>query len=281
MLVVWLLFTLLVFNRCSEQLCTGCETDGTLTDVTDTSQLTRYPIDFQWSDPTAFTNDGFETFKQSILERGKGIENGVLEITGLYYEDEPKPAGFENMGFARAAQAKALFGDGVDSIYLRAQLVEEKPGIRTGYFEAARFDWITNVAEGVLESDERSTADTETESTVPDIPTSTVIRFPFGSTQRVEDPAVETYLNRLAERIQQTSERVTLTGHTDNVGEEVANLTLGRNRANAIRNLLIRKGVSQDLITVDSKGESQPTDTNETEEGRHNNRRVEVRVIEQ
>lgn len=285
MLVIWFLFTFLVFRSCSEELCTGCETDGTLTEVTDTSQTTRYPIDFQWSDATAYTNEGFEAFKASILERGKGLENGVLQVTGLYYEEEPRPEGFDNMGFARAAQVKSLFGGDVDSIYTRAALMPESGDVRTGYFEGARFEWITSVVEGVIEetspTEPESMEASESTSDVPEVARSFAIRFPFGSTQKVEDPAVDAYLDRLAQRVQQTGERITLTGHTDNVGNDASNMNLGRNRANAIRDLLIRKGVSADLITVDSKGESQPTDTNNTEEGRHNNRRVEVRLIQQ
>ncbi len=283
MLVIWFLFTFLVFRSCSEELCTGCESDGTLTEVTDSSQFTRYPIDFRWSDATAFTNDGFDAFKASILEEGKGLENGVLKVTGLYYEDESEPDGFDNMGFARAAQIKELFAADVDSIYLRAALVPESGDARTGYFQGARFEWTTSVVEDVIDAMETETPESGTPTDaedVPDVARSFAIRFPFGSTQKVEDPAVDAYLDRLAQRVQQTGERITLTGHTDNVGNDAANMNLGRNRANAIRDLLIRKGVSADLITVDSKGENQPTDTNNTEEGRHNNRRVEVRLIQ-
>jgi outer membrane protein OmpA-like peptidoglycan-associated protein len=282
MLVIWFLFTFLVFRSCSDELCTGCA-DGAATDVTDTSQFTRYPIDFQWSDATAFTNAGFESYRDSLLELGKGMENGVLQITGLYYEAEPKPEGFDNMGFARAAQVKELFANEVDSIYLRAALIPEAEGVREGYFKAARFEWITSVVEGVIDTMEtaETEADTGLGEDVPDVASSFAIRFPFGSTQKTEDPAVDAYLDRLAERVKQTGERITLTGHTDNVGSDESNMTLGRNRANAIRDLLVQKGVSENLITVNSRGENQPTDTNTTEEGRHNNRRVEVRLIKE
>lgn len=283
MLALWLLYTFLVWQGCSEQLCcaTGEVTPGPI--GADTTATQRYPIDFRWNDPAAFTNAGFEQLRESILSRGKGKTNAILRITGQYFEDESKPAGFENMGFARAASVKELFKNEVDSIYPRSMLVQERPGVRTAYFEAVTFEWDTTAIEGAL------TPTTESEASeapaTPDAPApiaeSIEIRFPFGSTSRVEDPAVEQYLNQLAQRVKQTGERISLTGHTDNVGSSESNQELGRRRANAIRNLLVQKGVPAAQIAVDSKGESQPTDTNETEIGRHNNRRVAVRLIKQ
>lgn len=271
MLALWLLYTFVAWQSCSEELCTGCETAGTVTDGTtaDTGAVAtqRYALDFRWSDATAFTNEGFDAYRKSILT--KGTENGILQITGLYFEAEPKPQGYENMGFARADKVKALFAGSVpdDRIRLRARVVDEREGVRTGYFEGVEFEWIT--------------PEQTTERTVEEIADRTIIRFPFGSVEKEYDPTVDDYLNKLAERVKGTAERITLTGHTDNIGEPATNLELGRRRANAIRDFLVRKGVPAAQITVDSKGETQPTDTNETEEGRHNNRRVEVRLIKQ
>ncbi|HMR42403.1 MAG TPA: OmpA family protein, partial [Saprospiraceae bacterium] len=69
------------------------------------------------------------------------------------------------------------------------------------------------------------------------------------------------------------------TGHTDNVGEADENMKLGARRAGAIKDILVKSGVNANQITTDSKGESQPVASNDTEEGRHDNRRVEVRLI--
>ena len=46
----------------------------------------------------------------------------------------------------------------------------------------------------------------------------------------------------------------------------------------AIKNILVKKGVDANLIQTNSKGESQPQASNETAQGRHENRRVEVRL---
>lgn len=278
MLALWLLYTFLVWRGCSEELC--CAMGEVTTPVGGDSAATqRYPIDFRWGDATAFTNAGYEQLRERILAQGKGKTNAILRITGQYFEDEPTPSGFQNLGFARAENLKKLFADAVDSIYVRAALEDERPNVRTGYFEAAIFEWDTTAIAGTLTPAQKDTASRSAE---PDaIAESIEIRFPFGSTSRVEDPAVEQYLDKLAARAKQTKERISLTGHTDNVGGDAANLELGRRRANAIRDLLVQKGVPTAQITVVSKGESQPTDTNETEVGRHNNRRVLVQLIKQ
>ncbi len=268
MLALWLLYTFLIWRGCSEQLCCSAEPIIEMP-PTDTSavEARRYPIDFRWSDATAFTNEGFDALKQSIL--AKGSDQGILQITGLYFEGEPKPEGYDNMGFARADKVKALFAGVVpdERIRLRARAIDERPGVRTGYFEGVDFEWIT--------PEETVTR------TVEEIADRTIVRFPFGSVEKEYDPTVDEYLDKLATRVKETGEKISLTGHTDNVGENATNIELGRRRANAIRGILVQKGVAAAQISVDSKGESQPTDTNDTEEGRHNNRRVEVRLIKQ
>jgi len=87
------------------------------------------------------------------------------------------------------------------------------------------------------------------------------------STQAMEDLAA--FLNE--------NEGVTIriTGHTDNVGTDEANQKLSEGRANAVKKELIRRGIDPDRIETEGKGESEPVATNDTEEGRQLNRRVE------
>ncbi len=51
------------------------------------------------------------------------------------------------------------------------------------------------------------------------------------------------------------------------------------NRANAIKGILMKNGVQEDQITTKSMGQTQPVASNNTDEGRHDNRRVEVRYL--
>ena len=71
-----------------------------------------------------------------------------------------------------------------------------------------------------------------------------------------------------------TPGRIRIVGHTDSSGSAAMNLRLGWLRANTVRKFLIRSGVEDSRITVESAGSSQPITTNETREGREINRRV-------
>jgi OOP family OmpA-OmpF porin len=71
-----------------------------------------------------------------------------------------------------------------------------------------------------------------------------------------------------------------LEGHTDNVGDDEANLDLSKRRALSVKNYLISKGVSSERLSTDGFGEARPVDTNDTPEGRTKNRRVEMHIIQ-
>jgi OOP family OmpA-OmpF porin len=74
--------------------------------------------------------------------------------------------------------------------------------------------------------------------------------------------------------------RVELQGHTDSRGAEVYNFDLSQRRADAVRNYLITLGVSPDQLVARGYGETQPIADNETAEGRAENRRVVMSVID-
>jgi len=69
---------------------------------------------------------------------------------------------------------------------------------------------------------------------------------------------------------------VAIFGNTDATGSAAHNRELGAARAKAVREWLIKDGVAEDKITVQSKGESDPVATNATEEGKKLNRSVEI-----
>lgn len=66
-------------------------------------------------------------------------------------------------------------------------------------------------------------------------------------------------------------------GHTDNVGTDEYNLALSKARANAVRQYFIAKGIPASRISAVGQGEAKPISTNDTEEGRAKNRRVEIK----
>ena len=72
--------------------------------------------------------------------------------------------------------------------------------------------------------------------------------------------------------------KIHIVGHTDAVGSATANQRLSEGRANAVRSDLIMRGIDPDRLTAEGKGESEPIATNDTEEGRALNRRVEFTI---
>lgn len=74
----------------------------------------------------------------------------------------------------------------------------------------------------------------------------------------------------------QGSVTILVDGHTDNYGSNKYNDRLGLQRANAVRDYLLSRGVPDNMVRVVSKGELSPWKDNNTDEGRGKNRRVEI-----
>jgi outer membrane protein OmpA-like peptidoglycan-associated protein len=71
--------------------------------------------------------------------------------------------------------------------------------------------------------------------------------------------------------------KLSVAGHTDGIGGDAPNLDLSKRRAASVREALVtRFGVGANRLATDGYGKSRPVDTNETEEGRARNRRVEL-----
>ena len=92
-------------------------------------------------------------------------------------------------------------------------------------------------------------------------------------------PESEAALNDLATFMKQhPGVTVRITGHTDNVGSDEANMRLSEGRAKAVRDALVQRGIEAGRIEAEGKGETEPVATNDTEEGRARNRRVEFTI---
>ena len=84
-------------------------------------------------------------------------------------------------------------------------------------------------------------------------------------------------LDELADLLQRHSTvKITLIGHTDNVGSADYNQRLSEGRVNSVKAELVKRGIDASRITTIGKGETEPVADNSTAEGRAENRRVEV-----
>ena len=88
-------------------------------------------------------------------------------------------------------------------------------------------------------------------------------------------------LNQFASSLNQNPvTTVTIVGHTDSVGTDATNNPLSMDRANSTRNYLAARGVANNRIATDGRGEREPIADNNTNDGRSKNRRVEIYVAE-
>lgn len=89
-------------------------------------------------------------------------------------------------------------------------------------------------------------------------------------------------LNELASFMKlKTTMQIEIAGHTDNVGSAESNLKLSQQRAETVRNYLIKQGITETRITAKGYGDSIPVADNGTEAGKKQNRRTEVRVTKE
>lgn len=87
-------------------------------------------------------------------------------------------------------------------------------------------------------------------------------------------------LNRVVQILdKQPKLKIEISGHTDNKGAYEYNKKLSRDRANTVVDYLIEKGIAEDRLTFEGYAFDQPISTNDTDEGRQLNRRVEFKVL--
>ena len=105
------------------------------------------------------------------------------------------------------------------------------------------------------------------------------IFFDYGEYELL--PASFPELERLSKILSQNPKmKILLQGHTDNIGSVQSNMVLSNNRASAVKKFLVDKGIADARIQTKGFGQSKPIESNNTEEGRAKNRRVECIILE-
>ncbi len=148
-----------------------------------------------------------------------------------------------------------------------------------------------NDGDGILDKDDKCPSVAETfngfedadgcpDESMPMIPVLAYINFKFATAEisgADPIPVLEDVARIMRER---PDMKLKITGHTDNVGGDAANMKLSIRRAEAIKDYLVKRGIAADRIATEGKGESQPIDTNDSDLGRARNRRIEFQVIQ-
>ncbi|QSB27298.1 phosphate ABC transporter substrate-binding/OmpA family protein [Flavobacterium sp. CLA17] len=199
-----------------------------------------------------------------------------------------------NMGGSKVfnyADAMQYFGlsDGVNrykSVYnqVSGYLTELNPfgfnenvGAVVPYDQAVNLFFLKNIND--IESTSADKADYSNQATEVVASGEWKINFNTGSAEisNSSSKEVEKIYNLL---VQAENTKLTIVGHTDNVGNAAANLALSKSRAEAVVNYLKQKGIPENRFQlVDGKGQSDPVSDNNTASGKALNRRVVITLL--
>ncbi len=197
--------------------------------------------------------------------RNAFADSSRLLVKGFWYSNEDT-SGLGDLGLIRAAQLR-------DSL--------------SNYFDRSRID-ISSVFVNINNSDsifrgaivekliKPKLSSDSTTSVLSD--GKLIVYFPSNSTKNTFDQQTEKNIQSIVELMKSAGKQLLITGHTDSEGDGEKNKLLGLNRANRLREILVKRGVDPQRVKTVSAGEDQPIASNETALGRASNRRAEVTI---
>jgi len=289
LLTLWTLFSWYYYVCKIKQACWGANHTNATT--IPNSPPTK-PLNFRWSSYSVPLDSGFPDLKKAIVQQ-KG-EAQVLKITGHYYISESNDHPSYDLGLARASEVKKLLLKeySEDQIQIFSSLLPLEDVPSDSLIEAIQFEWVADESNSTIVKEKEipptpTDAPEEEVTETPDeeIPTVSVDEtensedyfvkyFPYNQTRMPAE--FSDFLDELAERVLEENKKVVIRGHTDSAGDNELNFKVGLRRAKKIRDQLINRGVAKKNIETTSDGEDTPIASNDTEEGRQKNRRIEI-----
>ena len=138
------------------------------------------------------------------------------------------------------------------------------------------------IEKGVVNPDDVIAGDTLSKPLVSEqavIPENLIIYFVFDKSEFKPDDMTDRYIvESNAFLNQNTLSSLIITGHTDAIGTDEYNQSLGYRRAQSLQHYFESKGMPANKIITESKGEKEPADVNNTSAGRANNRRTVITI---
>jgi outer membrane protein OmpA-like peptidoglycan-associated protein len=177
---------------------------------------------------------------------------------------------------ARAREAEARARE-VEQTRLQAEQARQEAEQKAREAEQARAAAVAAQAQTALLS--RELSDLKAQETERGI-LMTIGDVLFATGKAEVTTGAQRSMDKLADFLQKYPTRnVLIEGHTDSTGSVESNLRLSEQRADAIRDLLVARGVSADRIATKGYGMQYPVVANDTESGRQQNRRVEIVIL--
>lgn len=209
---------------------------------------------------------GLESALDSLQQKLSSEPGSFLEIIGNYFDGmEGETSG---LALERAkALGSLLIGKGLDAKRL--------------IYSYGATSWMTSVDSMVQSASVNILpAEEESEESLAGLFEPNNQYFDFGVTNLPVSEEFRAYCGKVIRYLRAHEDaRLTVTGHTDNVGSADRNREVGLGRAQTVAEVLKGFGVPESQMTVSSEGMDSPIADNATEEGRAQNRRVEIRLV--
>lgn len=223
------------------------------------------------------TNAALQAIVTYLLERPQ--QN--LQLTGIFNSQEVNDSASKSLGLARAQALKEVltdFGANPEQI-TTSDLKVNQDLFHNNYLQGGVYFSFLNVPT------KRPLAHTDTAPTEPADEANTItieklnLYFPKNKYKLKMTPELEAYFNKLKQYLTYHSEaKILITGFTDNQGKPANNLRLSKYRARKVKAFMMKYGFSKKQLSIDYQGAANPIASNDTEEGREKNRRVEIRI---
>lgn len=217
-----------------------------------------------------------EKTKTSILDAFKGLAAGLPLVDKLVVDAKAEQFSFTNFSdlanlFKDFPNVSGAFADKIFNLMGSVASADEKTTL-VDKAKALLGNMFTVNADKVTVNEPEA-------EVIADMSLSKLnldIMFATGSSEI--NPRYHRRLNALAQYLAENKRYGEIAGYTDNVGDAAANQKLSEERANAIRDYLIKQGMPADALTAVGYGQENPIADNSTEEGRTKNRRIEFNV---
>ncbi len=208
-----------------------------------------------------------------VKEYVAGKNDKEIHITGFYTESEQNNSIYPNLGIARANAVKNYFvQQGISSklINTYGELKNDLVPENDLFYGPVKFGLPTVKVE---ETEDFSILLKELQANP------LVLYFKTGQASINLTKEQRSKVSKLSRYLDKVEEAVCLVvGHTDNVGDPAKNKVLGKERAEFAKKYLVKNAIPLARIETLSKGDTEPTAPNDTEEGRAKNRRTVITI---
>jgi OmpA-OmpF porin, OOP family len=286
----WLYVKLCCPCKCEDCKCANCK-DHPKNEVVDSAtptvngfSISHPDYNYETSDNLKFLNGSFKT----ILPVSDSINSGIdglkkflasskenLKITGYALASEKNTSIYENLGIARAVDVKNYFvskGIPADRIDTAGEVKDDLSISGDTIVGPASYSFFAPQAKEEVKEDWGALRGKINANPL-------IMYFKTGEASiNLSDEDRKKVADMLKYLDAVPSSKLSVTGHTDNVGKRDTNVKLGLDRANFASAYLVENGIAKDKIEAASKGPDEPLADNATAEGRNKNRRTVVTI---